>query len=248
MYTLKFSILSYHPSFLTTESIDVGILFNYANDTHFEYTKSFSRIMHFDDELDIDFLKLYLSGIKEDFADDVFNIKGKPNFDEYISLYVNELKFSKPNILITDDVYASIEDTKKIFLRFDYNKALRPDNNQQIKFFNNILKSSNVMYSTRNMAGVYHDERVNYDFLVKDYGIKIFAFENKDTNRLVETAKAWAFTAEEMKAKNINTVFIYDTEIMDKPSFFSIINILKKNGDVYNFNDGIDFLNSLKTS
>ena len=66
MSEIEYSVLSYSPSMITGERINVGLLFHKSDGDvcRFEYTKKWSRLIAFDDELDIDFFKLYLEGIK----------------------------------------------------------------------------------------------------------------------------------------------------------------------------------------
>ena len=121
MAIVKFSVLSYYPSFLTNENINIGILFELPeeNETFFYHTKKWNRVASFDDEIDINFLKDYLKGIAKEVSTNIINYQKKFNIEEYIKYYVNEFKFSKIQIIDAEDPYDFIEQTKKVYLRFD---------------------------------------------------------------------------------------------------------------------------------
>ena len=50
----------------------------------------------------------------------------------YTKKFVNELKFSKIVKVKTDDFNDFVLDTKKMFLRYDFDRKDRPDKNDQI--------------------------------------------------------------------------------------------------------------------
>ena len=116
MLKLKFSILSYHPSFLTNESINIGILFHCLDSklTKFFKIKDLKKIEVFDDELDIDFTKFLFNGIENGIKPNLFT-KEEFNFNNFIRFYVNEFKFSKIHTveLMKEELDDFIEKTKR---------------------------------------------------------------------------------------------------------------------------------------
>lgn len=245
---VKFSILSYFPSFITNESINVGILFhNIDNNIRvFETTTNWARIKAFDDELDIEYLKLILKGIENEVVNvDLTNYKKEFNLKEYTHFYVNELKFSDVMISNTDNFKEFIKDTKKVFLRYDYDRKDRPNIQQQISYIKNLLKDNSIDYEIKDVKGIF-EENVRFDYIIDNYAFKLFTFENKRLNNIISNAKSWAFTAEELK-DTYKIVFIYDVEIKDNPIFNSIINILSKSAfKVMKLGEAIDFLLKFK--
>lgn len=246
---ILFSILSYHPSFITTESINVGILFHdIVNDIRiFETTSKWNRVKSFDDEVDVNYIKAILDGIKNEVENSSFFKHDEEfNMEQYIRFYVNELKFSEVVPANTDSLEDFIIETKKIFLRYDYDKKDRPNEKQQLKFVKEILKSKQIDYSSKNIIGKYN-ENIYFDYTIDDYVFKMFTFENKKVSNQIFAAKSWAYNAEKIKPR-YKTIFIYDIEKYDDPQYSSIMEILKDSGHkVLNLSEAIDFILKLNS-
>ena len=102
------------------------------------------------------------------------------------------------------------------------------------------MKAQEIKYSVKSPIGTYH-EYINYDYIIGNYAFKFFKFENKKMENLIHTAKAWAYTAEEMK-DFYKTIFVYDIDI-DNKKFNIIIDILKKSSYmVINYDNAVDFI------
>lgn len=244
---ILFSVLSYYPSFITNESINIGILFhNITTDTRrLETTSNWNRVSKFDDEIDIDYLKLLLEGIKREISNDnLFNYKEVFNLKKYTQFYVNELKFSEPTYAEDDNFEEFIVDTKQIFLRYDFAKNERPDHNKQIKYIKNLMNLNKIEYSNAPVQGT-HYENVTYNYIIDEYAFKLFTFENRRISYLVSTAKSWAYTANEMKSK-YKTIFIYDVDLEDS-YFKSVIEILSSAAyKVMKIDEALEFVMELK--
>ena len=244
---IMFSVLSYYPSFITSESINLGILFHSLDNDirHFEITSNWNRVSKFDDEVDIDYLKLILDGIKEEIRNDnLFNYKEKFNLKKYSKFYVNELKFSDVTYVEVDNMDEFILETKKIFLRYDFSKADRPDYKQQVKYIKGILKYNKVKYSATPLQGEY-DESVTYDYVINKYAFKLFTFENRRLPSLISTAKTWSYNAMEMKDK-FKTIFIYDKEI-ENEDFDIVMKILKEHAyRIMKIDEALNFIFNIK--
>lgn len=240
---VRFSRLNYYPSFISNDCIEIGILFHdIDNDIRkFEVTTNWSRLKSFDDELDIDYMKMILEGIKNEVSNNsLFNYKQKFDINKYIKFYVNELKFTEIRAAEVSDLNDFIEETKRMFLRYDYDKAERPSRTQQITYLRKLFKENNIKYSSHKVKGGF-DEGINYDYIVDEYAFRIFSFENKNMNKLISSAKTWAYNAAEMK-EQYKTVFIYDVETNDK-LFNSIVQILSKDAfKIMKMNEAIDFI------
>lgn len=239
---IAFSVLSYSPSYIANENINVGILFHELekNIVHFELTTNWTRVRNFDDEINIEIFKLLLEGMKTHAERNVKSL-GLPN---YIKRYNNELKFGEVFYKNTDSIDAFILETKQMFMPYDFEKSKRPTELKQINYIKGLLKDSDVKYNTKTIKGNY-DENVKYDYMVNDYGFKLFEFENKKSNKIISTAKHWAYTAYELK-DICKTIFIYDIDRNDE-IFNSTIKILKSSGaEVMKKDEALSFI--LKTS
>lgn len=225
---IQFSVLSYYPNFLNNENINLGILFhNLINNTRkFIITKNWKRISVFDDEIDLDFAKDFLKGIKEECEDSLWNSNDNFSLKEYTKYYINQYRFNKIIESNDNDFDQFVIRTSKYYLRHDYEKKDRLKIKEEIKFIKQLMNSENVQYSTKQVIGGF-DESISFDFTVKNYGFKHFVFENKNINRQIMTAKAWSYTAS--KFKDMRTVFTYDIEKKDSKEFNIIMKILREN-------------------
>lgn len=225
---IKFSILSYHPISLTNinvEFIHVGILFynTVTNEKRLELTKNWKRIETFDDEINLNLFKSVLKGMKNKVEKSI-----DFQFDRYIKKYINQLQFSDITSVDEDNFELFIENTKKMFLRYDFEKNKRITSTEQLAYIRKLFKSTNIKFENSKITGTF-EEKIKFDYYIDNIGFKIFIFTNKDLNKLIFSAKSWAFTALELKENlGINTVFIYDSEI-DNSQFKILYKILSKN-------------------
>ncbi|AEB77347.1 hypothetical protein ADU80_00395 (plasmid) [Clostridium botulinum] len=244
---IYFSVLSYHPSFITDESINVAILFynEKTDERNFEITTKWQRVQSFDDEVNIDILKLLLKGMQCEIQNTFWSREKSFNIYNYTDTFINELRFSKIYTSNTDNMKSFVEKTKKMFLRYDYNKKDRPNTSQQVNYFKHFMKSNNIKFYKGKTKGEY-SEPVNYDYFINEYAFKIFTFANKNLSKIITSVKAWAFTAAEMEEKNYKTIFIYDTDIEDD-KFKTIYEILRKSSyKLFKIKDAMEFISELE--
>lgn len=249
MYKVKFSVLSYYPSIVTDENINVGILFfnETTNQRSFYIMKNWKRLESFDDEIDISFMKHYLEGIKHEVIGDCFFGDGIFTIEEYTKFYVNDLRFSKIQEANLDksELDEFILLTQKVHMRLDYKKSDRLKRDEEIKYIKSLMRANKVQYSVSPLKGSF-DEPIVYDYTVGDYGFKNFTFEGKEMNRLISNAKNWAFTAME-NSDRYKTVFVYDVEKKDSVRYSQIMKILSKYAyKVMNTTDVINFIFQIK--
>ncbi|HEY5561511.1 MAG TPA: DUF3037 domain-containing protein [Clostridiaceae bacterium] len=114
MAKIKYSIFSHQPSIYSKEWINLGILFyNVSENTYkFEYTTSWDKVIEFNAELDLDFLKTKLLAIKNEIESKNFILYKCNCIEVYIKFYVNVLKFSKITLEETDDYESFINEIK----------------------------------------------------------------------------------------------------------------------------------------
>lgn len=247
---MKYSVLRYTPSLLSGEWINLGVLFcDEENNVHeFHHTNKWQRIKEFDDELDIDVVKRFLSSLKEEATGTLYNYS-KFVLEDMIKNYVNEFNFDKPIQIAYENKDEMITSIKKMYLRFDFDKKHRLSKNEQLKFISNVIKTTGIEYRNNEaLIGSYNDKIV-YDYIVENYGIKMLPFKDRDLNRLFNFIKAWAWNSQENKG-TIDTVFIYDydsdVENVYDPQFESMIQILKSSSDyVFPISEGLDFIQKI---
>lgn len=243
MNTIQYTSLKYYNSIISDECLYVGILFNNltTNERTFKTIHNFKRLEVFDDEIDTDFVKMYLNGIKYEVEESLLNINKDFCTDLYIKKYVNEFRFSKITTIKTADE-DFIENTSKVYLKFDYLKKHRLTKDDELKHIRTLLQNANINYSKKSVYGLYEDD-IQFDYVINDYLIKLFTFENKkQLKRMINTARNWAFIAEEVK-EHYKPIFFYDSLLIENSEFDSIIKILKKNAyKVMTIQEGMDFI------
>lgn len=246
---LKYSVLRYSPSMVAGESINLGVLFSDQTGEfrEFNYTMRWNRVKEFDDELDIDMLKIILKSIKDEVRVSIYNYK-KFNIEKFTSYYSNEYRFDTPIEIFCSDIYDSVDEITKMYLRYDFEKKQRPSREQEIAFISKIFKSRNIKY-TRNAgcAGSFND-KVIYDYFFLDYGVKIFHLKRDSLSKSMNDIKAWAWNCQ--KNQNIKTMIFYEYDPQggndDAGTLQAMINILKDATDeVYILEEGIAQLNRL---
>lgn len=250
---VEFAVLDYYPSFMSNECITVGILFHCitTGKRYFEKITNYKRLSAFDDELDIEFFKANLEGMGEQALDLEYDYNHQFNLNGYIKSFVNEYRFE--NIITMnniEDLDSFIEKTKKIYLKFDYDKKERLNANEESAYIRNFLKSNSIPYSSKEVSGHY-EEPIKFDYVIKQesthrsYGIKIFKFKGKDIKRMVSSAKTWGYNA--IKLSNyIDTIFILDDYLEDNEDYTTIYNILKDDAyKVMDMKEGLTFLGSI---
>jgi len=249
MPTLQFSVLSYYPSFVTQENINIGLLFYIidTNEASFYSIRKWDRVRAFDDELDVDFMKDYLKGLSYEVNSGLFSHNIKFDMDQFVKHYINEYKFSRIQTVDCQDVDEFIETTKKVYLKYDYEKHERLKKNQESRYIYQLLRSSNVPYTREKIKGNFNED-IKYDYIIGEHAVKIFNFEGKQLNYIINNIKAWAFNANEMQ--NVyKTIFIYDVELKDVPLFDAVIEILSKSSyKTLPLSTGIEYLLTLKDS
>lgn len=120
MYYVEYAALNYYLSSSAKphEGLCVGVLFHNitTGQADFKYITNFKIFHAFDDEADIDFVKLYLKGIKNEI--DNYNNK---EFDlaSYIKPYANEFRFSMIIKFSVDENINFIEDLSRLYLKYD---------------------------------------------------------------------------------------------------------------------------------
>lgn len=251
MSIVKFSILSYYPSFVGTENIAIGIIYSVLDDNNvinkFEYIQNnWNRVKTFDDELNVQFMKQYLKGIKAD-VDSILGYGTDFKIENFIKYYVNEYKFSEIQIVDVADDKQFIDDSKKLYLRFDYNKNERLSDKKIKEYLNRLLRSSNITYTKLPAVGAYF-ENIQYDYILGQYAIKFFYLKEKSLSQVITSAKVWSYNAREMQDK-YKSIFIYDVDAAaiaaskNKQYLDAILGILKENAEeVLPLNEGLDFI------
>jgi len=250
MGKLQYSVLRYYPSIIAGESINLGVLFSDEESgiREFRYTKNFSRVRKFDDELNIDNLRLLLQSIKDEINITIYNYNIKFDLLSFIKYYVNEFHFDTPIEITYENYECCADEILKMYLRYDFDKNKRPTHEQQIAFLAKLLTEREVPFKRNIQRAGKYSEPISYDYFFYDYGVKFFSFTDKNLRRLLNDVKAWAWNCEHSE-NLVKTMIFYDYVKSDEKNdiiFHYIMNILKSaTKEVYSIEDGIKLLNSI---
>ncbi len=235
---LQFSVLSYFPSMLSEERINVGIAYldKLTYDTKFVEIKKWTRVEHFDDEIDVDFLKHTVSGIKLRIENNMFSESIK-SLSEVTRHFVNELKFSMIEEVEYDELHSAIDCINKIHLRFDFEKHERNSQENEKTYLRMIYKNKQYSFNSSPLQGAY-DEQLNFDFVLNDKEcVKIVRLSDRNLATAVHHAKSWAFTCNEMNDVYKFVFLIVEEDYLDKNRTNQIKSILKScNSKVVDYN------------
>lgn len=242
MHDIEYAALNYYHSPISDECLCLGVLFNNitTGQRDFRYISNFQRFHAFDDEADVEFVKLYLKGIKDEVETSLFNFNKAFDLEVYTRVYANEFRFSTIRSLVVEDDENYVENLSKIYLKYDLAKSQRLNRNEEKKLIRRVLETNNLDYSTQKIDGPYNDE-ISFDYQVGNVCIKMFSFKGKNLKRVVGNARQWSFVAEEIKAHK-KVLFIYDSDYEDMNNLNMIIKILSKNAEVMQLDAGMDYI------
>ncbi len=242
MYHIEYAALNYYHSEVSVECLCVGVLFNNITigKRDFIFISNFQRFRAFDDEADVDFVKLYLRGIKEEVETSVFNFNKEFDLASYVKMYANEFRFSNVMTLNADENEDYVSELKKVYLKYDLAKTQRLDGNEERRLIKRILDSNNLQYNTQKVDGLYSDE-ISFDYQVGNVCIKLFSFKGNNLRRRFGHARQWSFAADEVGDKK-KVLFIYDTDYEDPDNLEVIIKILSKNAKVMKLDEGMNYI------
>ncbi|MCM1174114.1 MAG: hypothetical protein NC341_03580 [Blautia sp.] len=245
MNHIEYSALNYYHSPVSDECLCLGILFHNitTGQRDFRYISNFKRFQMFDDEADVNFVKAYLAGIKEDIENSVLNYHKSFELQSYIKVFANEFRFSTIKRLQVDEREDYIENLTKIYLKYDLAKAQRLNNNEEKKLIRRVLETNHLAYTNGRIFGEFNDE-IPFDYQLDKLCIKHFSFKGKNLRRIISSARQWSFAAGEMAGVK-KVLFIYDSDFEDRDNLRIIINILSKHAEVLQMDKGMDYILNL---
>lgn len=242
MNHIQYSALNYYHSPISDECLCLGVLFHNltTGQRNFKYITNFKRFQAFDDEADINFVRAYLVGIKEDVETNILNYRDSFDLQTYIKVFANEFRFSAIKKLNVDDNEDYVNSLIKVYLKYDLARSQRMNGNEERKLIRRLLEANNLEYSNGRISGEYNDE-ISFDYQINDLCIKHFSFKGKNLRRVISSARQWSFAASEMNG-NKKVLFIYDSDFEDRDNLRIIINILSKHAKVLQMDEGMDYI------
>lgn len=245
MKKVAYALLKYYRSPIVEECMYVGILFQdlESKECKFYSLKNYHRLEVFDDDLNIDFVKSYLSSIKEEVEPSIFNFNTSIDIQKYVNTYVNEFRFSVVTTTdVEDDDY--VLSYAKLFMAPDFPREDRLSEEKTSKYIYKVLRDREIQCNRKPIEGSY-SENLNFDIQTDSYAIKIFNCKDKNISRLINSAKLWSYNAKEI-GKQKKVIFIYDVAVADNPLFESFLTILDENSyKTLQLDEAMDFLISI---
>ena len=219
----RFAILRYVPDEVRKEFINIGLVFHSPEDHYIDIklTNNFSRVHAFDDEVNIDFLKLVLDGVKEEFslAIDINRplYKGLCNWDylkSATSFYNNQLQFSDVHTIRSKNIESDFIDLFKTYVYFDVRKNQRISSEKVKSIMNHVLRDNDVISKLKRdiIFNIGTEEIImdyKYESRDKTKVIKMFSFDytERGSGTAPQVAKEWAWNFSKMRNTNVNTEF-----------------------------------------
>ena len=242
---LKYAVLRYSPSTVSGEKINLGIIFyeEERNYREFRFSKNFSRLTKFDDEIDVKLVKKLMHGIKEEVEAEKYDYRVF-DINKFIQYYINDFCFESVKTIKYDILEEMIERLNKTYFRFDYEKSERPSKKDDKRILEQLIISQGKSLKSNYYVYGKCNDRIKYDIVTEEYNIKIFDFDDKRLSLLVNNAKAWAWNT--MFGDDKKTIIIYrynNAKSNYGREFETIMSIFQQaNACVYDIDEGIQFL------
>lgn len=246
MLKIKYTSLCHYPSLVSNDCITLAVFFyiDILKEIRVEKIRNWKRVSSFNDELDIELLKIQIQDMEEELK--LFVNDRNFRLEEYTKFYVNNIRFEpiQQSEIEESEKEIFINECKRQKLICDMEKNNRPSIDEQIKFIRKYLSDENVLFNGK-ISG-YFDESVNFDLKIGNYVFKKFIFKGKNPNRLIKTVKEWAYDAYKLKEK-YKVIFVTDIEVEKKGEEYNILlKILNEESDkIINSNEFFNFVSKL---
>lgn len=230
----KFSVLRYVPEQHREEFINIGLVFHSPEDRYvnIKVTSNFSRVKTFNDEVDTNFLKVILNGMRNDFSN-ASTISGPTESDlsdlkfleKSTAYYVNQLQFSKVRTILSTDCLHDEENLFKTFVYFDTKKNRRITHDKVKSLLNRVFAENDQEFNYKKDVKVNLDsEDINVDFVFKkssSNGAKSnvlnsmsFDYADSQEKNALTLAKEWHWNISKMndlkKHKKLGNSYLND--------------------------------------
>ena len=249
---VNFALMQYIPNYDRDEKINVAVVLHCPSENYMKIkvTTNLKRLIEFDDELDINFMKSYFKSLEESFTYtslnlDNIDIKNDNLLESLTCFYVNQFIFRIfKNVSIDISCNEYLDALKNNYLYFDEKKQNRISKNESIKFFAELLSGNGSSYEligTKNALLGSYSEKINVDFKIENQYFKVINLNDKNIDKYTPTIKMWMLNAIELRDQNQELIFLVNEQILsDKTEIF--IKMLEKYAKVIKTNEINDYL------
>jgi hypothetical protein len=210
----KFSVIRYVPDEYREEFINIGFVLHDIEGPSImcKFTSNFSRVKAFDDEVDLEFLKLILEGLSDQFTlstDYGPSLKELTKIDylnEVTRHYVNQIQFSKINSIYSPDIEKDFDDLFRTYVYFETKKKNRITSDEVRRLMQRIFMDKGLFNQLeRNpLLHTNYNEPIELDYSLttenKKYFMKALSFDYKKSKQETGTtvAKTWVYNIERL--------------------------------------------------
>lgn len=249
---MKYAVLRYSPSKIAGEAINLGIIFIGEKDEErvFANIQKWNRVKNFDDEINLDMVKLLIDQIKDDVEGTLLNSRKPFELEQYVKNYVNEFSFGEIERMPYESFNETKEQLKKLYLKFDFDKRMRLNKDEEKAIIEHVISGSGLSFKRKVTVTDDLTDTLVYDYMIGKYGIKFLNFDHKNLARMMQTVRSWAWIC--ANSHKIQPVIILNyTDENDgkgEQQMKSVHRILKSASQyVYSTEEGIAFINQLES-
>ena len=128
-------------------------------------------------------VKKLLQSIAEDVSGTLFSWQF--DIEQYTKYFVNDFSFDKPKSIKYDNLNDIMERLHKTYFRFEYDKVDRPSKADDRDIIEKIISAGGREIKKDGYVYGICNEKIKYDIVTDDLCIKIFDFDDKNLNKLM---------------------------------------------------------------
>ncbi|WP_339851180.1 DUF3037 domain-containing protein [Paenibacillus sp. FSL W7-1088] len=216
----KYAVMRYVPDSTREEFINIGVVLHSPEEKYIDclITGNFSRVSTFDDEIKISFLKIILSGVKEDFSNNSTvsgpsreDLSDPKYLDKATSIYINQIQFSRINLIKSNDFEEDLMNLYKTYVHFEIQKRSRLTEQEVRSIMNRVIrtKAGSNKFLEKNYKVDIGPQQIELDYAYETKNdhlkiIKTFSFDytTQGSNQAPQLAKEWAYNFNRIKSKS----------------------------------------------
>ena len=249
-YNVKYAVLKYVPNIERNEKINIAIVLHFPHSKQIEMTiiNNWKRVKSFDDEADIQFLKKYVSDLKEQFTENLFNDFDGIQLDDILLLdeltkyFVNKFVFEIHEISVNESFKELLNYLKKVYLYYDESIDKRINEKESKAFIEKTFLEHNISYErsgSKNAIQEKYGNNINFDYKIANTYYKLIFLTEDNYSSYVAILKMWITNYMMLKEEKKKLIFVIDDTIKnDKTSLYE--KMLSEYCEVITLQDFID--------
>lgn len=252
---IHFTVCRYVPDILRDEFINVGVLVHVPEEgvSRFYKTRNLSRIKNFDDEVELDVIKVLLESLEYQFNQSTIHSPDLENLDDHNFLenetkfYVNQIQFSNIRTLTSDDLDEDIKDLCSTYLYYDKRKSERIDKYKVRSLVSKMIDNSKL----KGFVNKYPEIRNNFNQQPFDFSlnlnenetlIKALSFDYKKQTKLFNEIKSFLYDLYYFKELNTDIKVVINNTAFENNFEKVALDQLKQFIEVYTLEEFSGFI------